>query len=92
MLNKHGLKIEGIKRASGNTVNYPSNMGLYTEIFYDKSTGEVWTVDQVSFSHQTWTEYNDPDVIKICETEKHLSMQEIADEIYQKYKIQEAIK
>lgn len=82
MLNKHGLLIEGIKQASSNTINWAKSSNSYTEIFYDKVTGDVWTVDQVSSEHNTWEEYLDDDVIKICETEKHLTMQEIADMIY----------
>lgn len=82
MLNKHGLLIEGIKQASSNTINWAKSSNGYTEIFYDKVTGDVWTVDQVSSEHNTWEEYHDNDVIKICETEKHLTMQEIADMIY----------
>lgn len=83
-VDKHGLKIIGLKKASGSTINWIPGSGGYTEIFYDLRIGEVWTVDQVSLGHNSWTEYRDPYVIKICETEKRMTMQEIADTIHAK--------
>ena len=77
----HGLKMTGLKEASGETVDWDPRSGGYTEVFYDRNTGEVWTVDQVSLGHNSWTEYHDPAVIKIAETEQHMTMQEIADRI-----------
>lgn len=78
----HGLKIKGLKKASGETDNYGDYCPLYNEIFYDLGSGEVWTVFQSSIGHNTWTEYHDPNVIKICNTSYHMTMQEIADAIY----------
>lgn len=83
-IDKHGLKIVGLRKASGNTENYSIRSGNYDEIFYDRSTGEVWTIFQSCYGHNTWTVYHDRDIIKICETEQHLTMQEIADIIYKK--------
>lgn len=80
-IDKHGLTITGLRKASGETVNWSPRSGGYTEVFYDISTGEVWTVDQVSLGHNSWTVYHDKDVIKICDTEYHMTMQEIADSI-----------
>lgn len=81
MLNTHNLKIKGLKKASGETCNWNSRSGGYTEIFYNRDSGEVWTVDQVSIGHNSWTEYDDPAIIKVAETETHMTMQEIADAI-----------
>lgn len=83
-INKHGLKIKGLKKVSGETLDYSCNSGKYDEIFYDKSTGEVWTVFQCSLGQNSWTEYHDPDVVKICNSTTHLTMQTIADLIYKK--------
>lgn len=77
-IDKHGLKIVGLKKASGNTMNN-YQAGCYDEIFYDKSTGEVWTKYQCSLGFNSWTEYHDENIIKLCNTTEHLTMQEIAD-------------
>ncbi len=82
MLNLHNLKIKGLKKASGNTCNWSPRSGGYTEVFYNTETGDVWTIDQVSIGHNSWTEYDDPAIIKVAETEAHMTMQAIADAIF----------
>lgn len=81
MINTHGLKMIGLKKASGSTANYGAYSPAYDEIFYDTKTGEVWTVYQCSIGHNSWTVYDDPNVIKICNASCHMTMQEIADAI-----------
>lgn len=78
-VNTYGLTMKGLRKASGSTENYGYYSGSYDELFYDRSTGEVWTVFQHSIGQNSWTEYSDPNVIKICNTSKHMTMQEIAD-------------
>lgn len=80
----HGIKIKGLKKASGNTENYGYYSGKYDEVFYDRKTGEVWTVSRYSLGQNTWTVYDDPNVIKVCNASNHMTMQEIADMIYQR--------
>lgn len=82
-VNYHGLKIQGIRKASGSTGNWAPRSCGYDEIFYDLSTGDVWTVAQVSLGCNSWTEYHDGNVIKICNTSRHMTMQEISDAIYE---------
>lgn len=82
-VNYHGLKIQGIRKASGSTGNWAPRSCGYDEIFYDLSTGEVWTVAQVSLGCNSWTEYHDKNIIKICNTFRHMTMQEISDAIYE---------
>lgn len=72
----HGLKMYGLKKASGKTYDTPE--GLYVEIFYNKDTGEVWGVEQQSGS---WSKYRDENIVRVCGTNRHMTMQEIADEI-----------
>ena len=81
-INKHGLNITGLKKASGATYNYGAYSPEYVEVFYDTDTGEVWTVYQYSLGLNTWTEYHDPAVIKIGNYQRHATMQELADDIY----------
>lgn len=82
-VNKHGMKMVGLKKASGETQNYGYYSGMYVEIFYDKADGEVWGVFQYSLGQNSWTEYHDSSIVKICNTSSHMTMQEIADAIYQ---------
>ena len=78
-INTHGIKMRGLKEASGYTQNYGPYSGSYVEIFYDKSNGDVWGVFQHSLGQNSWTVYHDPDVIKVCTTSRHMTMQQIAD-------------
>lgn len=82
-INKHGLKIDGLKKASGETANYGAHSDLYDEIFYDRATGEVWTKFQCSLGQNSWTEYHDANVVKIGNTQQHMTMQQIADAIWE---------
>ena len=80
-INTYGRKISGLKKASGATQNYGHFSGHYVEIFYDRSTGEGWTNEQYSLGQNTWTEYHDKDICKICNASRHMTMQQIADAI-----------
>ena len=80
-INTHGLKMTGLKAASGSTQNYGVFSPSYDELFYNRSTGEVWTVFQHSIGHNSWTVYHDANVLKICDASSHMTMQEIADAI-----------
>lgn len=79
-INTHGINIKGLRKASGKTMNY-IDPTYYDEIFFDRSTGEVWTEFHASLGHNEWTEFHDPDVVKVGSTDRHLTMQEIADMI-----------
>ena len=46
-INKHGLPMNGLKKASGATCDYGYYAQEYDEIFYDRSTGEIWTEAEV---------------------------------------------
>lgn len=83
MLNLHGLNIntEDLEKVRGETCNYGKHSGMYVEIFYDCSTGEVWSLTQCDIGHNTFTRYRDKDIIKVCDTHRHMSAQALADEI-----------
>lgn len=89
-INTHGIKMNGLKKASGYTENYGPYSGSYVELFYDKSNGDVWGIFQHSLGQNSWTVYHDPDVIKVCNTSIHMTMQQIADCI--RDRIQEAFR
>ena len=81
-INNHGLRINGLKKASGCTENYGPYSGSYVEIFYCKTSGDVLVNYQYSLGHNSWTVYDDPDIVKICNTSRHMTMQQIADAIH----------
>ncbi len=83
----HELNIKGLKKASGETQDYGYYDGRYVEIFYDLSTGEVWTKFQCSLGQNSWTEYHDANIIKVCNATRHMTMQELADAIYEKVQL-----
>lgn len=76
-VDKHGLEIKGLKKVSGETKNctYPGR--TCHEIFYNKATGEVWTIYHAS--ENEWTEYSDKDIISLGHHNYPMSMQEVAD-------------
>lgn len=76
----HGLKIVGLKKASSDTYNRKWRDQSHDEIFYNRETGEVWAVYQYGLMTRV---YDDPNVIKIVNAWKHMTMQEIADMISQ---------
>lgn len=80
-VNKHGLKMRGLKSASGDTKSY--GRGCYIQISYNTRTGEVLTDYHCSIGGNSWTEYRDGDITTICNTGRHMTMQEIADAIAQ---------
>lgn len=80
-INLHGMKITGLRKASGSTGGWNPRSGGYEEIFYDRSTGEVWTISHANLGHNSWTEYHDPNIIRVATTDEHMTMQQIADAI-----------
>lgn len=88
-INTHGLKINGLRRVSGETGGWPAHSGGYDEIFYNRETGDLWTVPQVSLGRNSWTVYHDPNVVKVGETAEHMTMQEIADAVADAVKLQD---
>ena len=79
-IDTHGFKMVGLKKASGETCD-TGDYCKYFEIFYHRDTGEIWTKYQVSLGRNSWTEYDDPAIIKVCDTSTHMSMQAIVDAI-----------
>lgn len=81
-LNTYGLEMKGIRKASGETKilgGYYS--GGYIELFYNPSSGEVWTAYQYSLGQNSWTVPHDGS-IKICNLSDSTTMQQIADLIH----------
>ena len=80
-INTHGrnINMETLANASNSTKGLGSRTGEYMEIFYDKSTGDVWC--KYHWDREEWTVYHDDDVIKVGLAIRSKSPQQIADMI-----------
>ena len=67
-ISKHGIKMNGLKKASGYTENYGPYSGSYVELFYDKSNGDVWDILRHSMSQNICTVYYYPNIFKVFTT------------------------
>lgn len=81
MVNTHGLKIKGLRAASGATINWKH--GGHTQVNYDTETGEMLTHDHES--DYSWSAYHSSSVILVCNTKRHMTMQELADKTKEAY-------
>lgn len=77
-VNKHGIKMVNLREISGETVN--NNQG-YSQISYDTATGELLETWHVGSSDCSWTVYHDPSIIHVCNTRRHMTMQQLADAV-----------
>lgn len=80
-MNTYNLKMEGLEEASKATCDWPRNSGGHTQIFYDRGTGRVLTRDHVG--ENSWSEFRDPAIIRVGDTDRHVSAQKIADWIFE---------
>ena len=79
-VNTYGYKMVGLKAASGESKGLRGYYsGEYVELFYSPADGTVWTKYQYSLGQNSWTVYDDPDVIKICNISQPATMQQLAD-------------
>lgn len=77
-VDKHGIKMVNLREISGETVN--NNQG-YSQISYDTATGELLETWHVGSSDCSWTVYHDPSIIHVCNTRRHMTMQQLADAV-----------
>lgn len=76
------MKYTGIKAAAGATKNLNGYYsGEYVELFVDKSSGKVWIVYQYSIGQNTWTHYDDNNIIKCGNISSPATMSEIKEMI-----------
>lgn len=73
------INMETLTNASASTKGLGSRTGEYMEIFYDKSTGDVWC--KYHWDREEWTVYHDEDVTKVGLAVRFKSPQQIADMI-----------
>lgn len=79
MVDTYGLVMIGLKETSDYTEDFPRVSGYRVDIFYDRDNGNVW--GKFHISDCSWTEYHDPAIIKVASTNRHWSMQHIANAV-----------
>ena len=80
-VNMHGLKINGLKKAAKDSANGSRYYNLHMQINYDSDTGEVWASGPMT--EGDYITFDDPAIFPVRETRVHMTMQEIADAIYE---------
>lgn len=79
MVDKHGLKMTGIKEVAGATKGIEGLRGYHIDIYYNVKTGRVWGVGQIGNSFKR---YDDEDIAYVGMVRVSVSMQSIADLVY----------
>ena len=80
MLNKYGLKMNGIKKAAGETKDLRGFYARsYVQISYDVNSGEV--LAKYHDSANSFMRYDEPGIIHVMNAHNPISMQYIADMI-----------
>lgn len=72
---------KNIQNAIDKMSPYDRRNGYYVEVFYDIAEDEVYSHAQCSLDFNTWTEYHDPDVIKIGNFVKRVSKKRLIEAI-----------
>jgi hypothetical protein len=78
-INKHGLKMNGLKKASGATKGLRYYGSMRVQISYDPVSGDVLTMDHIG--DNSWSEYHDNNIFTVCFAREKMTMQQIADVI-----------
>lgn len=74
------MRIVGLKAISGQSKGLPGcYSGHYLEVFCDRNTHRCWSVYQYSPGQNTWTEYDDPNAIKVCNISEPTTMKELRE-------------
>lgn len=76
-VNKHGLTIKGLRKASGETGACPGTS--YVSIYYSRADGTVLV--KYHYTNNEYTVYHDANIILVCNTRVHMTMQAIADNV-----------
>ena len=79
-INKHGYTIKNLRKVSAKTID---NSRGYSQISYDTVTGELLEEWHVGNPLTSWTIYHNPTIINIANTNRHMTMQQLADAVHQ---------
>ncbi len=80
MVNKYGLKMVGLRKIATDSKRLPGYYGdNYIQVNYNIATGETWGDEHVGFGFNSWTHYEDSNIINCGNLCRSATMQEIAD-------------
>lgn len=68
-----------LKKTVSEIKSCPQGVGAYYEVFYNRETDKLFTVFQVSLGHNSWTKFENPEIVKIGEFEKPVTMAELKE-------------
>ena len=77
-VDKHGYIIRNLRKVSGETID--SDKG-YSQISYDTTTGKLLSAWFVGTKGNTWWVYDDRNIITVAFSNKHMTMQQLADAV-----------
>lgn len=72
-------KIKGLKKIAGESKKL--KRGCYLQVNYDTKSRQVWADYIADFTHNSWVQYADPNVIRICNVVRPITMEELEDVI-----------
>ena len=85
----HGKTMYGLKKASGKTkCLYPPE---YIQISYNTETGEVLTSYHYDLGKNSFTRYDDENIILVTRTDEDLTQKQIAEKINDVLYIQDCL-
>lgn len=77
------MKIKGLKKIAGESKKLSGYYSPeYLQLNYNTKTGEAWTDYHYSIGHNSWTGYNEPDVITCGNITEPKTQKEIAAMIH----------
>lgn len=88
--NTYGIPMAGLRKAATETKTtrgYYS--GLYVQISYSPTDGQVLYNTHYSLGHNSWAQYHDPSIVFIYNASSPQTMQDIADRIYDAIKMED---
>lgn len=90
--NTHGLKMTGLRKASGETKDLQGSYGAgYIQVSYDTNSGEIITNYHYDLGQNSWTRYPDSCIRNIGNISSPATMQHIADMIFEELQRRELL-
>lgn len=73
------LVIKGIKSVAGESKKQNYRSGCYLQLNYDKKTGKVWANEHCSFGQNSWTAYEEENIVVCGNITRPMTMEEIKE-------------